>query len=53
MNQRNLRCHDGSSITSTLATAQVADWGRDYIRYVLDDGLKGRMADFQMQMGTH
>ena len=42
-----------ASRTSTLATAQVADWGRDYIRYVLDDGLKGRMADFQMQMGAH
>lgn len=37
-----------TSRTTHFAKNQVADWGRDYIKYVLDDGLKGRMADFQM-----
>ncbi|PTQ90699.1 oxygenase MpaB family protein [Agitococcus lubricus] len=41
-----------ASRSTRLAKTTSAELGRQYIRYVLQSGLKGRMADFQMQ-GAH
>lgn len=39
-----------ASSLARLMDNKTAQWGRQYLHYVLEQGLQGRMADFQMQM---